>query len=157
MKYDVVVVGGGYGGLVVAQTAAKEGAKTLLLEKSKSIGERVPSTGAISIKVIKAFNIDKSVLANPLFGGKIYSPSGKSLTIDFGKESGFMTKKKQFFDLLAQRAKEKGAGILTSYRVKDVLEEKDWIKGVIVEHNRRNIKIESNVLIAADGMTLIGG
>ncbi len=39
MKYDVVVVGGGPGGLVAAKTAAEDGLKVLLIERKKNLTE----------------------------------------------------------------------------------------------------------------------
>jgi len=39
MKYDVIVVGGGPGGLMAAKTAAEDGLKVLLLERKKEITE----------------------------------------------------------------------------------------------------------------------
>jgi digeranylgeranylglycerophospholipid reductase len=152
MKYDVVVVGGGYGGLIAAQQAAKQGAKTLLLEKEKIIGEHVRSTGAIHLKAIEAFNIDESVLANPVYGGKIYAPNGKSITLDFKKVSGYMTNKKAFFALLAKRAEESGVKIVTSSPVRDVIKEGDQIKGVVAESNGKKSKIGASIVVAADGM-----
>jgi all-trans-retinol 13,14-reductase len=38
MKYDVIVIGGGLGGLMASTTAAKRGKKTLLLEKHATVG-----------------------------------------------------------------------------------------------------------------------
>ena len=38
MKYDVIVVGGGFAGTAAAVSAAREGAKVLLLEKSGFLG-----------------------------------------------------------------------------------------------------------------------
>jgi phytoene dehydrogenase-like protein len=38
MKYDVIVIGGGLGGLMAGITAAKRGKKTLLLEKHVTVG-----------------------------------------------------------------------------------------------------------------------
>ena len=35
MKYDIIVVGGGPGGLMSAKTAAEDGLKTLLIERAK--------------------------------------------------------------------------------------------------------------------------
>jgi len=37
MKYDVIVVGGGPGGLMAAKTAAQDGLKVLLIERKKVI------------------------------------------------------------------------------------------------------------------------
>ena len=39
MKYDVIVVGGGPGGLMAAKTAAEDGLKVLLIERKKNIAE----------------------------------------------------------------------------------------------------------------------
>jgi len=35
MKYDLIVVGGGLGGLMAAKTAAEDGLKVLLIEREK--------------------------------------------------------------------------------------------------------------------------
>jgi predicted Rossmann fold flavoprotein len=45
MHYDVIVIGAGAAGLMAAATAAKLGQKTLLLEKSEKIGEKIRISG----------------------------------------------------------------------------------------------------------------
>src|SRR5437763_495892 len=47
--YDVVVIGGGFGGSVAAQKCAQAGLKTLMLERSQNIGEKVISGLTIPI------------------------------------------------------------------------------------------------------------
>lgn len=44
-KYDVIVVGGGAAGMMAAIAAAKEGAKTALLEKNEKLGKKIYITG----------------------------------------------------------------------------------------------------------------
>ncbi len=41
MKYDLIVVGGGPGGLVAAKTAAEDGLKVVLIERKKDIAELI--------------------------------------------------------------------------------------------------------------------
>ena len=40
-SYDVVILGGGAGGLFCALTAAKKGRKVLVLEKSNKVGKKI--------------------------------------------------------------------------------------------------------------------
>ncbi|GAI99384.1 unnamed protein product, partial [marine sediment metagenome] len=39
MKYDLIVVGGGPGGLMAAKTAAEDGLKVVLIERKRNITE----------------------------------------------------------------------------------------------------------------------
>ena len=39
MKYDLIVVGGGPGGLMAAKTAAEDGLKVLLIERRKKFAD----------------------------------------------------------------------------------------------------------------------
>ena len=48
-KYDVIVVGGGYAGVGAAIASAREGAKTLLIEKSGALG------GAMNVNLVYPF------------------------------------------------------------------------------------------------------
>jgi flavin-dependent dehydrogenase len=45
MKYDLIVIGGGPGGLTAAKTAAEDGLKVLLIERKKNITEVIRSCG----------------------------------------------------------------------------------------------------------------
>lgn len=44
-NYEVIIVGGGAAGLMCAIEAAKRGRKTLIIEKSKSVGEKIRISG----------------------------------------------------------------------------------------------------------------
>jgi digeranylgeranylglycerophospholipid reductase len=92
------------------------------------------------------------VLANPIYGGKVYAPNGKSITLDLKKVLGYMTKKKAFFDLLVKRAEESSVKIMTSSPVRNVIKEGKQIKGVVAESNGKKSKIGASIVIAADGM-----
>ena len=48
MDYDVVVVGAGPAGCLAAKYAAKNGAKTLIIEEHASIGSPVQCAGLLS-------------------------------------------------------------------------------------------------------------
>ena len=44
-SYDVIILGGGAGGLFCAITAAKRGKKVLVLEKSNKLGKKILMSG----------------------------------------------------------------------------------------------------------------
>ena len=67
-KYDVIIVGGGAAGLMCAVESAKRGRKTLVLEGSKSVGEKIRISGGgrcnfTNLKVTK----DNFLSNNPNF------------------------------------------------------------------------------------------
>jgi flavin-dependent dehydrogenase len=62
MKYDVIVVGGGPGGLMAALTAAQEGMKVVLVERRKRIADN--ATPCLQILYVKPIS--------QLAGGKTY-------------------------------------------------------------------------------------
>ena len=45
MTHDLIVVGGGPAGMLAAVTAARKGAKVLLLEKNDRLGKKLLITG----------------------------------------------------------------------------------------------------------------
>ncbi len=66
--YDVIIIGGGAAGLMAAVEASKRGRKTLIIEKSKSVGEKIRISGGgrcnfTNLKVTK----DNFLSNNPNF------------------------------------------------------------------------------------------
>ena len=150
-KYDVIIVGAGYGGLIAAETSAKNGAKTLLIERSRELGEPATDTGAVHIGAIKQFDIEEDVLLNPFYGVRLYVPNEEYITIDAEEEIGFMVDRKQFFKTLAKRAIESGVEIQVGHRATDVILEEGAVRGVITKKDGKDHRFSSNITIAADG------
>jgi flavin-dependent dehydrogenase len=57
MDYDVVVVGAGPAGCLAAKYAAKNGAKTLIIEEHASIGSPVQCAGLLSTSAIRVCEV----------------------------------------------------------------------------------------------------
>jgi predicted Rossmann fold flavoprotein len=76
--FDVIVIGGGASGLMAAGCAAENGAKVLLLEKNKKMGEKLKITGGGRCNITNAEYDTHELL-------KHYGPAGKFLFSAFAK------------------------------------------------------------------------
>ncbi|CAB3288322.1 Digeranylgeranylglycerophospholipid reductase [Methanocaldococcus lauensis] len=149
--YDVVVVGAGPGGCMASYASAKNGAKTLLIEKSQEIGE--PVRCAEAIPSIEEFGIKPKpeFVRNIIKGGILFSPSGKKVIVTQDKAQGYVVERKIFDKYLAIRAAKAGSKV--SVKTTAIGLEKDgdyW--NVIVEFLGEEYCIKTKIVIAADGV-----
>src|SRR6476646_4308440 len=72
---DVVIVGGGFGGLFLASRLASEGFRTLVCEEHSAIGEPVHCTGVLAADSFKEFNLPTGCTLNELTTARFVSPS----------------------------------------------------------------------------------
>ena len=163
--YDIIVIGAGFGGPVAAKLCADAGLKTLILERSKNVGEKVisgltipfygflfgpnfilegnppferPADGIVNY-IIKDFEKDGIEIDESLKIPKPLSP-----IIAFG----YHTYCKPFCEWLAKKACEAGAELRTSATVIDVIMENQKIKGIVTDKGE---KIYSKIVIDAEG------
>lgn len=61
----VIVIGGGAAGMAAALAAAKEGAKTILLEKNEKLGKKLYITGKGRCKITNACDTEELFLNVP--------------------------------------------------------------------------------------------
>lgn len=74
-QYDVIVIGGGASGMMAAGTAAAAGKKVLLLEKNKSLGEKLKITGGGRCNITNAeYDIRKLLAHYGEAADFLYSP-----------------------------------------------------------------------------------
>lgn len=158
-KYDVVVVGAGYGGPVAARKCAQAGLHTLLLERSRVPGEKVVSGLVIPFYGF-LFGPDFIREGNPpierpickvinrfVRNGEIYS-TDNSLRVPKPLALGYAAYCKPFCTWLADRAAEAGADLRTSTVAADLIMEGGAVKGVITDKGE---EIRCSVLIDAGG------
>ncbi|MFX0072732.1 MAG: NAD(P)/FAD-dependent oxidoreductase [Candidatus Hermodarchaeota archaeon] len=163
--YDVIVVGAGFGGPVAAKICADAGLKTLMLERSKEVGDKVisgltipfqgfifgpefirsgnppferPSDGIINY-IIK--DIDNGIID---VDDSLRVPKPFAPVMAFG----YNTYCKPFCQWEAKKAIEVGVELRTSTVVVDVIKEKGFIKGVLTDKGE---EIRSKIVINAEG------
>jgi digeranylgeranylglycerophospholipid reductase len=156
MKYDVVVVGSGPAGTVTARFAAENGAKVLIIERRQEIGVPVLCGEGISRKIDDWGMLEgKRWIACTMEGARIYSPNGTCVTLSAdmaGNETGYVVYRDIFDQELARQAVKAGAKIMMNTNATDLLKDKDKIKGIKARHFDDDIEIESDVVVAADGV-----
>ena len=163
--YDIIVIGAGFGGPVAAKLCADAGLKTLILERSQNVGEKIisgltipfygflfgpkfilegnppferPADGIVNY-IIKDFEKNGIEVDESLKIPKPLSP-----IIAFG----YHTYCKPFCEWLVRKACEAGAELRTSTTVIDVIKEDQKIKGIITDKGE---KVASRIVIDAEG------
>ncbi|MDT7891173.1 MAG: NAD(P)/FAD-dependent oxidoreductase [Thermoproteota archaeon] len=144
--YDVIIVGAGPAGAAAAKSAAKNGAKVLLIEKHPTIQANKPCGEAVSARTFETAGIPikDEFIVNVAYA-QVYSPSLKRIDI---KEKGFLINKSRFIQELVVHAVENGAEVKVREEVKEAgFDVNDKLVKVKTVHGEYKCK----VLIGADG------
>jgi digeranylgeranylglycerophospholipid reductase len=150
-NFDVIVVGAGPAGSTTAEHAARGGARVLVLERKKVVGEPVACGGFVpDLDEIQAtlpdaediaplFDLPSSVISRHMDLFRISSPSGRFFDVPF---KGYTTERELLDKYLADRARKAGAEIRTGALVTSV-------SGT--EVRTRDAAYRAKVIVGADG------
>ena len=153
-KYDVVVVGGGPAGSMVAWEAAKGGVSVCMLEKDRDIGYPVRCGEAAGESGLRQFvEIEDSWIAEKITSVKLVSPNLTSVDIDFAAETGYILNRRIFDYDLSRYAANAGAEVYTKAYVKNVLANNGEVNGVVLDYLGEEKQIQTKIVIGADGLT----
>lgn len=149
-EYDVVVAGGGIAGSVAARFAAKNGLKTLLLERYKTPRNK-PCSG-IQFRYLERLigkTIPREMLCkNELYKIEIITPKDKIIKANMGMLNFWRSTFDSWLNSLAMDA---GAEFRDETSLTDFIKNED---GVIVKISTGNTheEVKAHYLIGADGM-----
>ncbi len=154
MRYDVVVVGAGIAGPIVARNVARAGFSVLLIDKKWAIGTPKQCAEGINIKVFEKYDIpyDRRFINREIYGAKLYSPSGYELELRYKNVSGVILERKVFDKMLAYYAAKAGADVLARTEAVDVIRKDGKIVGIKAKHEDEPLEIYADVIVAADGV-----
>ena len=138
MRCDAAIVGGGAAGNMAAYLLSKKGYKIVVLEKNKSIGNKVCG-GLVSKRVTDLTKTE--FVVNEIKGAQIHFPDGRNICIGGDKTHAYVLDRNRFDQELAEKAMAEGAQYKLGVRVKRI--GKNSIEG------RENIVFK--YLIGADG------
>ena len=114
---DVLVVGGGPGGLFMAARLAERGVRTLVCEEHVRVGDPVHCTGVLSADSFPRFDLPVTATLNQLSTVRFVSPGG--IPVEYATPSPLATviDRPAFDRALAERAIAAGAEVRASARV----------------------------------------
>jgi geranylgeranyl reductase family protein len=154
---DVLIVGGGPVGGIVAEGIARNHLSTMILEEHKNIGQPEHCAGLISLDGFRKLGImpPKHLVLNEVRGAAIFSPSGENLTVERSNAQAFVMDRISLDRYLVGNATLSGSELQLKTKAKRVAIKPD---GAIVTAETRNSKNEKNeitlrskLIISAEG------
>lgn len=120
MTYDVIVVGAGPAGSTAAYDCAKQGLKTLLLEKYTLPREK-PCGGAVMYRGLRLISerIPRELIERRIYGLRFLLPDGRGTEFVSDKLIGITVFRDRFDEFLARRASSAGAELIDDAPVVD--------------------------------------
>lgn len=153
-KYELIVVGGGFAGFGAAVAAAREGVKTLLIERTNAL------SGAANTGLVIPFMPYRAVMGQDDEGKPIYKYLSEGIfkeIVDKLREAGRTNEKGTRFDneylklILNRMAVEAGVELLFNATVCGAVREGDRIKSVTVVGRGQTLELEADYFIDATG------
>ena len=115
-EFDVVVVGAGPAGAVAARTAARHGARVLLVEEHTKIGRPIQCTGLLSVRGFEESGASPSVIVREITGAFVHAPDGRCLAIGGKGIKAFVIDRDRFDQDLVKKAEEAGVCVRNGVR-----------------------------------------
>ncbi|HID71977.1 MAG TPA: NAD(P)/FAD-dependent oxidoreductase, partial [Thermoplasmata archaeon] len=149
-NYDIIVVGAGPAGNMVAIEGSKRGLKTLVIDKKSEIGSPVRCGENIGEKSLRELGLraDDEWVERYL-KRQHYFVLGKKITV---KIPTFQLNRKLFEQALAKEAIRKGADYRIRTELLSLIKDNGKIKGVKALSQGRVSSFYGKIIIAADGV-----
>ena len=144
-------MGGGPAGLSAAYASAKAGARVILFEKEKAIGQFVRTSGVSWIDEMKKLQIPEK-LYNPIKNFRFISPNNE-IIIKGNEYHSCVLDVRSLYQHLSSLAAKEGAEIWINSNVVDVLIKgpNKKISGLVVNSPKGKIEVKSSLVIDASG------
>jgi len=149
---DVIIIGGGHAGLYTAYRLSQAGYQVLLFDQKKSIGERIVCTGIIGAEAFEKFDLPRDTILGKIRQVRFYSPSNAYFDYEPPQTLACVVDRTRFNQHLAQKAREKGAEIITGSRVEGIRVRSEGVSVRVATPDNPERTYEARVLVLATGV-----
>ncbi|MFC1990960.1 NAD(P)/FAD-dependent oxidoreductase [Chloroflexota bacterium] len=147
--HDVIVVGGGPVGSLVACKLAGMGHEVMVLERKQRVGEQVCCTGIIGQECVNSFGIKDAILRQ-VNSARLFSPSGDMLRLWREETQASILDRSAFDIAMAARAQAEGAEYILNSPVGEIEVEKDRVS-VKSSHQGEVLNFEARAVVITNG------
>ncbi len=164
---NVIVIGGGPAGMIAAGIAAKNGNKTILIEKNEKLGKKLYITGKGRCNLTNASDPEtliKNITGNPYFLYSAFYTFTSQDTMEFFEKLGVRLKVERgnrvfpvsdkssdIIKALERYLKINKVDVILKKEVDDIIIENKLIKGVHTKDNK--LYLCDNLIIATGGLS----
>jgi geranylgeranyl reductase family protein len=117
---DVLIIGGGPGGLETARRLASDGFDVQLFEEHPSSGDPVHCTGVLATEAFDHLGLSRDVILNPLRTARFFAPSGASIEHTTAEVEAVVVDRLALDRWLYAEARRAGASVVLGRRATGV-------------------------------------
>jgi geranylgeranyl reductase family protein len=125
---DVVIVGGGPGGLYAGTLLAQAGFSITLFEEHAGIGQPVHCTGVLADDAFHEFGLPPTAILNELSTARFIAPGGTEISYTTPQTEAIVIDRSSLDQSLAQRAALAGVDIRLGARVRNIERDDDGVQ-----------------------------
>jgi digeranylgeranylglycerophospholipid reductase len=152
---DAIVIGGGPVGSFAALNLTRLGIKVAVFEEHAEIGIPSHCAGHLSIRSLRnlgLYPLSEKIVENTFSQANFYSPMGTKLSVRLARPVTCAVNRALFDKHLAEKAETAGARYYLSSRVRSLLIDNGFVKGVTVEHKDKREDVSAKIVFDAEGI-----
>ena len=153
---EALVVGGGPAGSFVAWKLSRLGVETTVFEEHAEIGVPSHCAGHISIRSLSnlgLYPLPEGIVENTFSAANFHSPQGAASSVHLERPVTCALNRELFDKFLAEKAEAAGARYRLGSRVRSLIFDDGFVKGVNIEREGDVELVEAKVVVDAEGIS----